>query len=81
MATLEERVFQLEQNVQEIRSDVTAGLRAQAYGLSLVQAEVADLRSETREGFAAANGRLDGMDTRLTAIEGVLTQILERLPR
>jgi predicted lipoprotein len=80
MATIEERVARLESEVQELRhADVAAGLQAQAYGLSLVQGQVNDLRTETREGLTAVNGRLDGMDARLTGIESTLAQILERL--
>jgi hypothetical protein len=82
MATLEERVSRLESEVQELRhADVAAGLQAQAYGLSLVQGQVNELRTETRENFTAVNGRLNGMDARLTGIESSLAQILERLNR
>jgi hypothetical protein len=61
--------------------DITAGLHAQAYVLGLVRFEIHELHTETRDGFTAVNGRLDGMDSRLTTIEGVLTQILERFNR
>ena len=74
MATLEDRVTKLEQDVQEIRSDVNAGLRAQAFGLSLVQSEVHDLRGEV--GALRAE-----VQTRFAGVESTLAQILERLDR
>lgn len=82
MATVEERLSKVEADVQELReSQVVAGLRAQAYGLSLVQGEVAELRAEfggfrdeTRQQFAGINERFAG-------VESTLQQILDRLPR
>lgn len=73
VATLEERVDRLEQRVQQIEhTGIDAGLRAQAYGLSLVQTEVATLRAEVAD-------MRDSVDQRLTAIEAGLAQILQRL--
>jgi hypothetical protein len=88
VATLEDRVTKLESDVQELRSDVTAGLRAQAFVLSLVHAEVRDVRTdlaglrgevgevrtEMREGF-------DALGQRMATVESGIAQILERLDR
>jgi DNA repair exonuclease SbcCD ATPase subunit len=74
MATLEDRVTKLEQDVQEIRSDIKAGLQAQAFGLSLVQSEAHELRGEVGELRAE-------MQARFTGVEEALAQILERLNR
>lgn len=81
MATLEDRVTKLEADVQEIRSDVTTGLRAQAFGLSLVQAEVHEVRTD----LAGLRGEVGEIKTemrdRFAGVEATLAQILERLDR
>lgn len=67
MPSVEDRLAALEQAVQQLQhTDVRAGLEAQAYGLSLVHAEVAEvkaieaeMREEMAGGLAAVNSRLD----------------------
>ncbi len=68
MATLEQRVERLEAEIQELRhADVTAGLQAQAYGLSLVRSEVAEIRANmaTKDDVAALGAKLDAILVRL----------------
>jgi hypothetical protein len=82
VATPEERLSKVEAEVQELRhAEIGAGLRAQAFGLSLVQSEVHELREEVQSGFAAVNGRIDGLDQRMASLEQGIAQILERLDR
>lgn len=81
MATIEDRVTKLEQDVQEIRSDVNAGPRAQAYGLSLVQSEVAEVRTDLAGLRGEAGDLRTEMQTRFAGVESTLQQILERLER
>jgi len=70
------RVARLEAEVQELRhSSGPAGL---AFGLSLVQDQVAELRRETTEGFAQVNDRIDALAADLTAR---LDAVLARLDR
>jgi hypothetical protein len=52
-----------------------------------IHGEVSALRQETREGFAAVNGRIDGLAGEMAVvksdvaeIKGLLAQVLERLP-
>jgi hypothetical protein len=48
--------------------------------VNIVHGQVGALRTEMREGFAAVERRFEGVDARFDGIEGVLQQILARLP-
>lgn len=80
MSTLEERVAHLEQQAAErLDAQVDAGLHAVAFGVSLVQADVAELKGQVvglRGEVAEVREQIAGLDESLNA---KLDAILERL--
>lgn len=63
--------------MQELRhSSAPAGL---AFGLAVVKDEVAELRTEMGDGFAAVNGRLDTLTADVNGRLDALTQAVQRL--
>jgi hypothetical protein len=76
MATVEDRVAKLEQDVQALREvGVIAGQQANAFGVELVRRDISELRAETQGGLADLSARLDGVERQVAAMHGTLTAV------
>lgn len=76
MATLEERVTQLEKDLQELRHSTRAGLGAHSMAIGLVHEDTQVIRADV----AGLKTDMVEVKGRLGSIEGTLTEILDRLP-
>jgi predicted transcriptional regulator len=80
--TVEQRLTKVEQDVQQLQqADVPAGLRAQAYGLSLVHTEVAEVNArvaEIAESVGALTSDVAEVKAGLADVATKLDRLLER---
>ena len=75
MATVEERVDVLEQDVQELRHRIDAGLRGNSLGISLVHNDTQEIKADTREikadladlraDFRRLDSKVTGLDSKV----------------
>jgi predicted nucleic acid-binding Zn-ribbon protein len=83
MATVEERVDVLEQDVQELRHRIDAGLRGNSLGISLVHNDTQEIKADTREikadladlraDFRRLDSKVTGLDSKVTRLDNRFT--------
>lgn len=84
MATQEERLTLLEQNIHDINHNETILLglaMKQGEHLREVRLNLASLSERVDTFERNVNNRFDAVDTRLDRLETLLTQVLARLPQ
>jgi predicted nucleic acid-binding Zn-ribbon protein len=88
MATVEERVDVLEQDVQELRHRIDAGLRGNSLGISLVRNDTQEIKADTQEikadlgdlraDFRRLDNKVTGLDNKVTGIDDKVTGLDNR---
>lgn len=87
MATVEQRLGQVEADQQADRNVIRAELRGLGLGVQLVRADVQEVSVKVDAGQDETRARLVGLDDRLGAVESdigeiksTLAEVLRRLP-